>query len=112
MMFDIAGTAISGINLLLKLRDEYKDLNHWEEADLPVDFDWLTEAIEAKLLHGTEDQFAWMRENRVPTAELRHTHSTVIAFNSERRIKYRIVMGYGADRLILVQKLQLGRPSS
>ena len=108
---DIAGIAISGINLLLKIRDEYADLNSWDERDLPVDFEWLTEALRANLLQGKEDQFGWAREERVPTAELKGTLATVIAYNKEKRIRYRIVAGPPGDRLILIQKLQLGRPA-
>jgi hypothetical protein len=108
-MIAIAGMLISAIGTALNLHTKYKDLMSWDERDLEVDFDWLTEALKQGVLSGEPNQFGWTRESRVPTGELRKNFETVLAVNAEKRIKYRIVMGQPGDRNILTQKLQLGR---
>ena len=103
-MLEIAGVMISGVSLLSDLWDRYKDLSTWTEADLLVDGDYLTLALAKGLIEGSAGELVWSREEKVPTRELRGTHHVVIAFNADKKIKYRICQGRSDDRLILLKK--------
>ncbi|MBX9588610.1 MAG: hypothetical protein K2X43_04845 [Hyphomonadaceae bacterium] len=92
-MMEIAGMVISGVSLLNDLWGRFKDLSTWIEADLLVDREYLSLALAEGQLEGLEQEYAWSREESVPTRELRGTHRVVIAFNSERKIKYRLCRG-------------------
>jgi len=103
-MLEIAGVMISGVSLLNDLLGRFKDLATWAEADLLVDGDYLPLALAKGHLQGSAEEFTWSREEKVPTRELRGTHRVVIAFNAERKVKYRICRGRSDDRLILMRK--------
>jgi hypothetical protein len=105
MIFELAGLTISGINLALNLQKTYKDWSSWKEADVEVDLEWIDVALDKGVIEGKNRDFEWMRLTRLPIAELKHTHSAVIAINEKKRIKYRIVVGRPDDRLILVKRL-------
>ena len=109
-MIEIAGLVISGVGLVTNLAKQIKDLAAWKEDDIEVDREWLELALEKNILSGTPDQFAWVHLRRLPTAELKGTHAAVVAVNESKKLKYRIVMGFIDDRVILCQKLQLGNP--
>ena len=83
MIGEIAGLTITGINWALKLRKLYKDWNSWDESDVEVDGDWLDVALKMKVIEGSPQDFQWMRKERLPTAELKGTHSAVFAINKE-----------------------------
>jgi hypothetical protein len=61
--------------------------------------------LEKGLVEGKLSDFEWLRLERLPSAELRETHSAVVAFNEDRRIKYRILIGPADDPVILVRKV-------
>jgi hypothetical protein len=103
-MFEIAGLMISGISLLNDLMSTSRDPKSWEEKDLPVDREWLGLAIEDGCVTGPIGKFVWASEERVPTIELKGEAQVVIAYNDERKIRYRIVRGCPGDRSILMQK--------
>ncbi len=107
-MMEIAGVMISGVSLLNDLWGRFKDLSTWTEGDLLVDNDYLSLAIAKGQLEGSAQEYAWSREESVPTRELRGTHRVVIAFNSDRKVKYRICQGRVGDRLILMKKVSAG----
>jgi hypothetical protein len=104
-MLEIAGVMISGIALLNDLWDRFKDLSAWTEADLLVDGDYLGLALAAGHLEGAETDFLWSREEKVPSRELRGTHRVVVAFNADKKVKYRITQGRAGDRLILMRRV-------
>jgi hypothetical protein len=107
-MIEIAGLAVSGLNLALNLFKTAKDARSWEERDIEVDSDWLGLAIEKAILPGPDSDYQWMNESRVPSAELRTTYSPVIAHNDERRIRYRLFQGGATTiggRLMLVKRI-------
>jgi hypothetical protein len=97
-MFEIAGLAVSGVNLALTLQKSFKDWLSWKECDLEVELDWLPVALEMGVFDGKEEDFEWTRVTRLPIAELRGTHSAVIAFNDQKKIRYRIAVGPPTDR--------------
>lgn len=103
-MLEFAGVLISGVSLLSDLMGQFKDLATWEEDDLLVDGNYLPLALARGHLQGGAEEFTWSREEAVPTRELRGTHRVVIAFNAERKVKYRICQGRPDDRLILMRK--------
>lgn len=111
-MIEIAGLAVSGLNLALNLFKTVKDARSWEERDIEVDSDWLGLAIEKGILSGPETNYQWMNEARVPSTELRGTCSPVLALNDERKIRYRLFQGGPTcigGRLMLVQTISGGR---
>ena len=103
-MFGLAGLAISGINSLLTFRKAYKDWSSWEERDVEVELGYLDVALKKGVIEGNKDEFAWIRIERLPTAELEGAHCAVVAINVEKKIKYRIVVGRPDDRVILVRR--------
>jgi hypothetical protein len=103
-MLEIAGVMISGVSLLNDLWGRFKDLSTWTEADLLVDGDYLPLALTAGHLQGAESDFMWSREEKVPSRELRGTHRVVVAYNADKKIKYRITQGRSDDRLILMKR--------
>jgi hypothetical protein len=105
IMMEIAGVMISGVSLLNDLWGRYKDLSAWTEADLLVDGEYVSLALAKGQLEGSAEQFVWSREDRVPTRELRGTHSVVNAFNAEKKIMHRLCQGRPDDRLILMKKV-------
>jgi hypothetical protein len=104
-MLEIAGFAITFIGVLNDLVDSYRDSAKWSETEIEVDGDWLELALEKGVLSHSADDYAWVAERRVQTAELKGSLKVVIAANSEGRIRYRIVQGTTGDRLILMRKL-------
>jgi len=103
-MLEFAGLVISGFSLLHELGKTYHDLREWKEEDVEIDFDWLPLAFQKGLLDGGPDDYAWVRLRSVPTKELAGTHKAVIAYNAEKRIRYRVVQGRPDDRLVLIKK--------
>ena len=103
-MLEIAGIVISGVGLLNDLWGRYKDLSAWQEADLLVDNEYLALALSKGVLQGAETDYLWSNEDKVATRELRGTHHVVIAFNADKKVKYRIVRGRAHDRAILMKK--------
>lgn len=104
-MIEIAGLIVSGISLLSDLYGRYKDLSSWSETDLKVDGDYLDLALAKRHLTGAAADYAWVREERVPTVELSGTHQVVVAYNAEKKIKYRLCRGRIDDRIILMKKV-------
>lgn len=104
IMIEIAGLVVSGIGLVNDLISRYKDLAKWAEVDLLVDSQWLSLALSMKQIDGRSEDFVWANERRVPTRELQGTSNVVIAFNQEKKTKYRICRGRADDRLILMKK--------
>lgn len=105
------GLAVSGLNLALNLFKTVKDAQSWKESDIEVDSDWLELAIEKGILPGPSGDYQWINESRVPSAELRGTHSPIIAHNDERKIRYRIFQGGPTTiggRLMLVKTIARG----
>jgi hypothetical protein len=45
------------------------------------------------ILRGSEDDYTWSAEDKIPTRELRGTHQVVVALNEEQKIKYRLRLG-------------------
>lgn len=106
-LISVAGTAISGFNFILSLAKTYKDLRTWKERDLEVDHEWLDLAHKQGIIEGQLTDYEWMREERVPTAELKGTATALVAFNENKKIIYKIVLGRVTDaggRSVLVQK--------
>ncbi|MGQ3048078.1 MAG: hypothetical protein ACT6Q8_19730 [Niveispirillum sp.] len=104
----IAGLTISGLSLVNDLGNTIKDLRSWSEQDIEVDSDWLRLAISKGVLDGSEADYAWLLEKRLPSMELTGTHQAVVAVNTDKRIKYRIFLGnlnQASGRCILVRKL-------
>ena len=104
-MIEIAGLVLSGISLLNDLVTRYQDAVEWGEGDLEVDREWLPLALSKGQLDGKESDYAWVRENRVPTVELRGTARVVIAYNQHAKVRYRICRGRADDRMILMRSL-------
>jgi hypothetical protein len=107
LLFEIAGLSVSGLNTVLKLRDTIQDWLAWKDEDVEVDNEWLALAIDKGVLEGKLGDYEWTRLTSLPTAELKGTHSAVVAFNKEKRIKYRIVKGSPTEpggRVILTKK--------
>ena len=102
----IAGLAISGFGFFKDLSEIYRDLRSWEEVDLEVELGWLGVALEKNVLAGNKSDYSWSLARRVPTLELKGTHQPVLAINKDKRIKYRLVVGPPANRLVLVQKIR------
>lgn len=86
-----SGLFISGVGVIHDLLRTYADLNTWTEQDIKVDGDWLPLAIEKGVL--PPDDYTWSSEDKIPTPELRGTHEVVIAYNADKKIKYRIKHG-------------------
>ncbi len=107
-MIEIAGVMISGVSLLNDLLGRFKDLSIWTEADLLVDGEYLPLALAKGQIEGSAEEFVWSREERVPTRELSGTHRVVIAYNADKKIKYRLCQGRSDDRLILMKKVLAG----
>lgn len=105
MIVELAGLAISGFSLALDLKNSVSDWMAWKEQDIEADMAWLEVALAKGVLSGQPDDFAWLAISRLPRAELEGTHSAVLAENREKRIRYRIVTGHGAGRLILTKRL-------
>jgi hypothetical protein len=103
-VLEIAGVVISGVGLLNDLWDRFKDLSAWQEADLLVDNEYLPLALSKGVLQGAEADYLWSNEDKAATRELRGTHHVVIAFNADKKVKYRIVRGRAHDRAILMKK--------
>ena len=103
--FEIAGLAISGLGFLRDLWKDHKDAGAWDEQELDVDREFLATALEQGRLTGNKSEYSWARKNRVPTLELKGTHAVVLAFNEARKIRYRLVQGPPANRLILMKKI-------
>ena len=101
-MYEFSGLIISGIGVIHDLLKSYADIRIWKEDDLEVDGEWLTLAIEKGILQGPESSYTWSSENKVPSRELRGTHQVVVAFNAEKRIKYRIRQG---ESMLLTRKI-------
>jgi hypothetical protein len=106
-MMEIAGLVISGVSLLNDLWGRYKDLSTWAESDLLVNRDYLPLALAKGIIQGGEGDFAWASEANVPTLELRGTHCVVIAYNEDKKTKYRITRGRSGDRAILMKRVDL-----
>ena len=107
-IIEIAGLAVSAIGVFNDLLLTYRDLTKWDQADIEVDSDWLDLALTEGVLPGSADQYRWMNERRVPSAELRGTHNVIVAINKDKRLKYRVVRGKIHDangRSILVRKV-------
>ena len=104
-ILEFAGLSISAIGVINDLLQTYRDLAKWVETDIEVDSDWRDLALNKNLLDGSADHYRWMSERRVPSAELRGSHSVVVAINKDKRLKYRVVRGEPDDRLILVRKV-------
>ena len=102
-VLSIAGLAISGIGLFAQLSKDVHDFGNWDEQDLPVDRDWLDLAIKQGILESGD--YRWRRLEKVPIAELSEKASTVIAYNEEKRVKYRIVRHGRDDILVLMLNL-------
>jgi hypothetical protein len=64
-----------------------------KEQDLKVDERFLAVAIEKGILAGPEDAYTWSAEDKIPTRELQGTHEVVVAFNEEKKVKYRLRLG-------------------
>jgi hypothetical protein len=105
LMFEMAGLAVTGVNLALNLQKSFKDWLSWKEDDLQVEFEWLPAALKKGVLKGREQDFEWTRITRLPIAELEGTHAAVLAVNDKKKVRYRIVVGPCTDRLILTKKL-------
>jgi hypothetical protein len=97
-VLEIAGVVISGVGLLNDLWGRFKDLSAWQENDLLVDNEYLPLALSKGVLQGAEADYLWSNEDKVATRELGGTHCVVIAFNVDRKVKYRIVRGRPHDR--------------
>jgi hypothetical protein len=105
--FTIAGVTISGLNLATTWGKLFKDFLKWEEKDLPINMGFVSAAIEAGRLDGSADDYAFMREDKIPTAELKKDAEVVFAPDEKKRIRYRLTVeprGAG-PRLVLVRKL-------
>lgn len=70
-----------------------------------ADTAWLGVALAKGVLAGQMDDFAWIKIGRLPQAELEGTHPAVLAENREKRIRYRILAGYGPDRVTPTKRL-------
>lgn len=86
-----SGLVISGVGVIHDLLKTYADLNTWKEEDVKVDGEWLALAIEEGVL--PPGDYTWSSEDKIPTRELRGTHEVVIAFNADKKIRYRIKQG-------------------
>lgn len=104
MVLELAGLVFTGIGLVNDLCSTYRDLTSWEEKDLLVDNEWLCLAIEKKMINGPKESYHWARVSNVPSKVLAGTHQTVIAFNKDKKVKYRIAQGMPTE-LILMQKV-------
>jgi hypothetical protein len=108
-VLEIAGLAVSGVNLALNLFKTARDAQAWQEKDIQVDDEWLKLAIEAGVLPAPECGYEWLNEHHVPSAELRGRCSPVIAHNDVQRIRYRLFLGQPASiggRLMLVMTIR------
>ena len=103
-MLEIAGVILSGVSLLKDLFDLHQDLDSWEQQDLEVDREWLPLALEHEILSGDQEDYYYASLRRVPTLELKGTHSVVAAYNAETKTIHRIVQGRPDDRLVLMRK--------
>jgi hypothetical protein len=90
-MIEIAGLIFTGAGLINDLLSTYRDVNAWDERDLPVDSDWLQLAIEKGLLPKAD--YVWSAIESAPTRELRGTHQVVVAHSEDKKMLYRIVWG-------------------
>lgn len=105
---EIAGLSITSLGAAANLGRLFKDFTKWDEKDLQVDQDWLGLALQNGHLDGDIADYGWMGERQVPSAELRGSHSVVIAVNKDKRVKYRICQGTlstPGGRNILVRKV-------
>src|SRR6476646_7680354 len=93
LLFEIAGLSVSGLSTVLNFRKTVQDWLAWKDEDVEVDNEWLDLAINKGVLEGKPGDYEWTRLISLPTAELKGTHSAVVAINKEKRIKYRIVQG-------------------
>ena len=101
---EIAGITIGGVGLAATLVQTYKDLAGWKTEDLQVDRNWLELAMKNGRIDGAPEDYHWSRAESVETRREAGTHEIVFAAATKGRIKYRIVRGYGKDRLVLMQK--------
>jgi hypothetical protein len=102
-MIEITGLVLTGFSTIKDLLDLKKDLASWKEDDVLVDPDWLLLAQEKGIL--AKNVYEWSAERSVATRELKGSHTVAIAYNEERKIKYRVVKGHGADRLVLMKRI-------
>ena len=102
-MIEIAGLVLTGFSTIKDLLDLKRDLASWKEDDVLVDSEWLCLAQEMGVLE--ENKYEWSAERSVPTRELMGSHTVAIAYNEERKVKYRVVRGHGADRSILMKRM-------
>jgi len=103
-LVSVAGVLVSGVGVVNDLATTFRDLRKWEERDLEVDGEWLELAKSKGLLPAAE--YGWMGERRVPSAELKGTAHTVVCYNKEKRIVYKVVQGKvtdGGGRNVLVR---------
>lgn len=105
--FTIAGVTISGLNLATNWIKLFKDFLKWDEKDLSVTMGYPAELIKAGKLEGSLEDYAFMRADKVPTAELKNDAAVVLAPNKEKRIRYRLVVeSRVGPKLVLVKKLR------
>ena len=104
-MLEVAGIVISGITLAKDLYLLYEKSQSWAEQDLEVDREWLGLAIKSGIVPGGKHDFRWSSSRQVATRELKNTHQTVLAYNEDKKICYRIVRGRGRDQLVLMKAL-------
>jgi hypothetical protein len=106
-LVSLAGTLFSGVNLINDLAATYRDLRSWRKEEREVDFGWLELAKSKGLITDELSNYEWIREEGVPTAELKDTAHTVFAYNDKERVVYKIVVGNATTiggRLVLVRK--------
>lgn len=103
-MIEVAGLMLSGVSFAKDLYKEYKDYNTWPLSDLIVDKEWLPLAIDKGMLDGDPSVYVWARPDKIPTLELKESHSVVIFFNEDRKEAHRIVES-GERPNILVKKI-------
>lgn len=84
-MLEIAGFYATAVGVLIQLSDKFSDWSSWDKGELEVDRNWLSAALSAGVLEGPEDDFRWMRANKVPTAELEGNCSRVVVYNENDR---------------------------
>ena len=102
-MIEFLGLAVSSIGVMNDLLNTKRDRETWKDEDWPVDRNWLELAVKAGHVTGT--MFRWVREDGVLAKTLEGRHQVVLAYNDEKKTRYRIVRARPSEqKLVLMQE--------
>lgn len=106
MIIEIAGLAVSGLQLTGQAVGMYKDFSRWDEKEKLVNGkSFLDAALQKGYLEGRAEEYRWSRIDLVPEDEMSGHYQIVFAIVKEQKIKYKLIWGEGRDRLVLMKKI-------